>query len=284
MRHGFLLINKPTGPTSHDVVAMVRKTLGERSVGHLGTLDPLASGLLVLAVGKKALKVVELFRDLPKEYEAEVRFGAVSTTYDAEGVLDTVEPAMGWTPPSLEQLTSLIRDRFLGRTQQTPPAHSAVKISGERAYRKARQGRNLDIPPREVLITRCSIRSYAYPDLSLQIACGSGTYIRSLANDLGQMLRSGSYLAALKRTRVGDWLLENAIKPNCVKWTDVSPLKDVLQPFPRVELMIDEYEDLKYGRNIEREVQPRTIGWFEELPVAMLVPAPDGTAHARKVF
>ena len=284
MRHGFLLVHKPVGPTSHDVVAMVRRTLPERSVGHLGTLDPAAEGLLVLAVGSKALKVVELFKDLPKEYEAHIHFGAVSTTYDREGVIEEIAPKPGWTVPDPMTIQGTLRDRFTGKIAQVPPAASAVKIGGERAYRKMRQGKSFDLPARDVEIKESSIMSYTFPDLHLRVCCGSGTYIRSLAHDLGQALRCGGYLAALKRTKVGEWSLTDAHPPENVRWSDVLPLKDVLQSFPRIDLTSDEMDDARCGRPIEHTVSDGTIGWYEELPVAILISKGDGWAHARKVF
>lgn len=286
MRHGFLLIDKPVGPTSHDVVAQVRRTLSERKIGHLGTLDPAASGLLVLAVGAKALKVVELFGALHKEYEAGVRFGAVSTTYDREGVIEEVAPKPGWEEPSLVNLQCTIADRFLGKVEQVPPAYSAVKVGGERAYRKMRQGRGVNIPPRIVQIDSCTVRSYAYPELTLEVACGSGTYIRSLAHDLGALFRCGAYLASLRRTRVGEWSLADAVLPEKAAWGHVLPLKEVLAPFEGIEVTEAEEEDLRHGRSIEREVKPDTLAWFRGLPVAILLPLKDGSqrTRARKVL
>lgn len=284
MRHGFLLVDKPLGFTSHDAVAVVRRTLPERDVGHLGTLDPAASGLLVMAVGKKALKVVQLFGDLSKEYEATVKFGQISTTYDSEGMLQQYDIGMGWVPPEHSHLQALIRDRFTGKISQVPPSYSAVSIGGERAYRKARQGRSVDIPARDVRIDRCDIIDYDYPQLKLKVACGSGTYIRSLAHDLGQVLKCGGYLAGLRRTKVGEWNVENALSPDAASWTSVIPLKEVLKNFPRRDLTDSDYEDIRHGRNLEAEVEANTIAWHNELPVAILVPAPDGTAHAKKVF
>jgi tRNA pseudouridine55 synthase len=284
MRHGFLLIDKPTGMTSHDVVAIVRRILSEKSIGHLGTLDPAATGLLVLAVGKKALKVVHMFEGLSKEYLADIRFGAESTTYDREGVITEVPPRAGWAIPEHVVIQRTIQDRFTGKVKQVPPAHSAVHINGQRAYDLARQGKEVAMPAREVDIEKCEIVSYKYPDLTLLIRCSSGTYIRSMAHDLGKLLYTGAYLAALRRTKVGDWSVENAKGPKDIAWTDVVPMKDVLKDFPSRELSEQEFEEIKVGRNIEAEVEPDTIAWHDELPVAILVPAADGTAHARKVF
>ncbi len=284
MRHGFLLINKPCGPTSHDIVATIRRVLSEKSIGHLGTLDPAAEGLLVLAVGAKALKVVELFQGLSKEYIASVRLGAVSTTYDREGVIEQLEPKPGWVALEAAALRRLIAEKFTGRIAQVPPAASAVHIGGERAYRKMRQGRAVDLPPRDVMIDECTVLSYEHPDLLLRVRCGSGTYIRSLAHDLGQALHCGGYLSALRRTRVGGWSIEHAIAPGEACWTSVTPLKEVLHSFPRIDLAEKEMEDLRHGKNIGHTISGMTIAWYAELPVAILEATPDGAAHGRKVL
>lgn len=279
MRHGFLLIDKSVGPTSHDTVAQVRRALSEPKIGHLGTLDPAASGLLVLAVGSKALKAIELFDDLNKEYDAGIRFGAVSTTYDREGVIEEITPKPGWTEPDIADLQRVIAGKFMGKIEQTPPVYSAVKVGGERAYRKMRQGREVNIPAREVKIHACDILSYAYPELLLRISCGSGTYIRSLAHDLGAAVRFGAYLSSLRRTRVGAWSLEHAVVPEKVAWAHVIPLKEILSPFESVEVTADEAEDLCHGRSIPRAVKPDTIAWYEGLPIAILLPIKDGSPN-----
>lgn len=286
MRHGFLLIRKPKGPTSHDMVGRVRTKLGERNIGHLGTLDPAAEGLLVLAVGAKALKVVELFMGLPKSYVARVRFGAVSSTYDSEGVIEHVAAKPGWKEPDLLQLRRTLEERFTGRIAQVPPAYSALKVGGVAAHRAARAGKDVQLAAREVDIHRCVIRDYAYPDVALDVDCGSGTYIRSLAHDLGQVLRCGGYLMGLERTRVGEWSVDDAVPPDEAAWTDVLPLKDVLDGFPRVDVTAEEAEHLRFGRSIPHEIHPDVIAWHDGLPIAILVPAKDGSrgARARKVF
>ncbi len=284
MRHGFLLINKPCGPTSHDVVAMVRRVLSEKSIGHLGTLDPAAEGLLVLAVGAKALKVVELFKDLSKEYIAGVRLGAISSTYDREGVIEEIAPKSGWTAPEQSVLQRLIGEKFTGRIAQVPPAASAVKVGGERAYRKMRQGRAVDLPPRDVTIDECTVLSYTHPELTLRVRCGSGTYIRSLAHDLGEALRCGGYLSALRRTKVGEWSIDHAIAPTEARWTSVIPLKEVLCSFPRIDCTEREAEDIGHGKNISHQISCLTIAWGADLPLAILEPTPDGRAHGRKVL
>ncbi len=284
MRHGFLLIDKPEGPTSHDIVAEVRRTLPEKSIGHLGTLDPAASGLLVLAVGSKALKVVELFTDLTKEYIADVRFGSVSTTYDREGTLEEVVRQPGVEIPTDSEIQNSIADRFAGEIEQVPPGYSAIKVGGERAYRKMRQGRLVDLPPRQVEIKHCDVLSYSYPDLKLDVECSSGTYIRSLAHDLGNLLRVGGYLSGLRRTKVGDWSIDNAVTPKEAAWSHVMPLKEVLASFPKIEVTDDEFDDLTHGRAIDREVQNDTIAWHNELPIAILTSLGAEQSRARKVL
>lgn len=284
MRHGFLLINKPVGPTSHDVVGTVRRVLSEPKIGHLGTLDPAAEGLLVLAVGAKALKVVELFGALSKEYIAGVKLGAVSTTYDREGVIEELEAKPGWEIPDLVTLRRVIEEKLTGRIDQVPPGYSAVKIGGERAYRKMRQGREVNIPARQVEISECAVLSYEFPDVVLRVRCGSGTYIRSLAHDLGILLHCGGYLSSLKRTKVGEWSIENAVAPADAHWTAVTPLKEVLTVLPRVDLTDAQAEDVRHGRAIAGCVERDSIGWHEGLPIAVLTPVTVDTSRARKVF
>jgi tRNA pseudouridine55 synthase len=283
MRHGFLLVDKPTGITSHTAVAIVRKKLPERDVGHIGTLDPAASGLLVLAVGSKALKVIELFEGLSKQYRADITFGAVSTTYDREGVIEAVTPKAGWEEPTDSQIKRLIDERFTGKIAQTPPAFSAVHINGQRAYDLARQGKEVTLQARTVQIESCKILAYQYPHLTLDVHCGSGTYIRSLAHDLGQALRCGGYLSALRRTKVGEWSVESAKDPDTIDWTDVMPLKDILADFPKIDLSVAEWEDIRHGRSIGQAITGMTFGWHEGLPVALLVPLEEG-CRARKVL
>ena len=286
MRHGFLLIDKAKGPTSHDIVYAVRKGLSERDVGHLGTLDPAASGLLVLAVGSKALKVIEFFNGLHKEYIADIRFGAVSTTYDGEGMIEKVPVKPGWMQPQKDEIARIIQQRFIGKVEQRPPSHSAVHVAGVRAYELARKGMDVAMPTRTVSIEACDVVSYGYPHARLRVACGSGTYIRSLANDLGETLRCGGYLEGLRRTKVGEWSVDDAVPAADAKWSDVVPLKEVLRDLPRIDVTPEEAEDIRHGRKIQREVTAGTWAWFGDLPIAVLVPAKDGSrmAQPRKVL
>ena len=289
MRHGILLIDKREGLTSHDVVASVRKILHEQSIGHIGTLDPLATGLLVLFVGKKALKVLELFQGLPKTYEARITFGKVSATYDREGPLEEVQPKKGWSPPTEKQLLELLATAFTGDHTQTPPMHSAIHIDGERAYEIIRKNpHTLFTPPtRTVRITKMQLLSYAYPSACIRITCSSGTYIRSLAHELGELLRCGAYLDGLKRTKVGDWKLEDSKPLEKISWVDVLPLKDMLLPFPKKELSDEEWKEIEHGRSIPFSLSEEPcIAWHRELPVAILEkdPKDPGKVKPRKVL
>lgn len=289
MRHGFLLIDKKEGPTSHDVVAEVRRILHERNIGHLGTLDPLASGLLVLAVGSKALKVVELFEGMQKFYEARIIFGKVSATYDREGPIEEVTSKKGWTPPTDVQLQEILRKHFLGELSQTPPLYSAVHIEGKRAYEVVRQNPqiSLDLPPRNVKVTKLQLTSYGYPRACLHIECSAGTYVRSLAHDLGQLLRCGAYLESLRRLHSGHWKLEDAKECKQVTWADVIPLKEALQSFSHLDLTDEQWKNVRNGRSIDSLIeQTPLIAWHEGLPVAFLERDKNDSskAHPRKVF
>ncbi|HLC75869.1 MAG TPA: tRNA pseudouridine(55) synthase TruB [Candidatus Peribacterales bacterium] len=286
MRHGILLINKAEGWTSHDVVAKVRSLLHEKSIGHLGTLDPAAHGLLVLFVGKKALKTIELFHELSKEYEADILFGKRSSTYDREGVIEDVPEKPGFSIPPEAKMLEVLRTRFIGVIHQRPPAHSAVHICGERAYELARENPDIriDMPEREVSVSSIQLLSYAYPHAKLRIACGSGTYIRSIANDLGEFLHAGAYLAGLRRTQIGPWLLRNAVTVENCSFANIIPLKDILSSFPRRDLTESEWLDVQHGKNIRCDVPSGPhIGWYEDLPVVIFEQCAEG-AHPRKVL
>lgn len=273
MRHGFLLIRKPKGPTSHDIVAIVRRTLSEKKVGHLGTLDPAAQGLMVLGVGSKGLKVIELFNALPKHYVAEIEFGSESTTYDGEGMITAVPPKAGWLPPDdASRIQALLSDRFLGTIMQVPPAHSAIHVGGERAYKKAMRGENVEMKARETQISECTVIDYAYPKLVLSVGCSSGTYIRSIAHDLGQAMRCGAYLKSLTRTRVGEFSLDDAVIAEDARWTHVIPLKELLKRFDGREMTDAEWSELQFGRPISGTMPASGvfIAWHQGLPVALL--------------
>ncbi len=206
---GLLLVNKPLGMTSHDVVQKVRRLIGQRRVGHVGTLDPLATGLLALCLGKGS-KIARFLTDYNKTYDAQVRLGVNSKTFDAEGVSDdTLKNA---TTPSItsKQLDEALSE-FVGVTEQRAPIYSAIKVNGQPLYRAARKGEAVEAPIRTVTIESITIKKYDAPHVDLTVKCSKGTYIRSLANDLGERLGCGAYLSKLSRTAIGKLSLDSAL-------------------------------------------------------------------------
>ena len=201
---GFLNINKPAGLSSHDVVSRVRRWSGQKQVGHGGTLDPLATGVLPIALGY-ATRLFE-FCDASKVYRATVRFGVTTDTYDAEGLVLQERDPNGLDRTALEYACR----RFVGDIDQRPPSYSAIKQSGRPAYRLARQGQLLQLPERRVHVASIDLLDWTAPEAVLQVACGSGTYVRSLAHDLGQLLGVGAHLTALQRLQSGPFLLDTA--------------------------------------------------------------------------
>lgn len=199
-------VNKPVGPTSNDVLNALRKKLNTRKMGHAGTLDPLAQGVLVVAVGAATRKLSEVVGQ-EKEYLAQIHFGSTSATDDAEGPLS---PHPVSEPPTIKKIQTVL-SKFEGRIQQTPPVFSAIKVRGQEAYKRVRAGEAVQLAPRVVEIKEIEPRSYHWPMLELRVVCGKGVYIRSLARDLGETLGVGAYLAGLTRTRIGAFTLEQAL-------------------------------------------------------------------------
>ena len=204
--HGFLVVDKPAGWTSHDVVARARRLLGERRIGHAGTLDPAATGVLPLAVGA-ATRVVEYLAEASKTYLAEVAFGVETDSHDADGRVVAVRDAAGL---SREAVESALRT-FHGPLDQIPPMHAAVKVEGRRLYELARRGEEVERAPRRVAIHVLELLDWAPPVATLLVDCSKGTYVRALARDLGAALGPGAHLANLVRLRTGPFALCQAI-------------------------------------------------------------------------
>ena len=204
---GIFPIWKPKGPSSNQVLEELRKITGVRKIGHAGTLDPLASGVLIVGIGKKATKRLKEFIGKEKEYLAQIRLGIESTTDDEEGEKRKIPVSQ---PPTLEEIEKTLAC-FVGEISQTPPLFSAVKVKGVEAYKLARKGQIPKLKPRKVLIKKIEILNYQWPDLWLRVVTGPGVYIRSLARDLGKKLKTGGYLKNLKRTRVGSFSKEKAL-------------------------------------------------------------------------
>ncbi|MHB1390454.1 MAG: tRNA pseudouridine(55) synthase TruB [Thermoleophilia bacterium] len=207
---GVLLVDKPVGPTSHDMVYMVRRLLGIKKVGHGGTLDPFASGVLLMLVGK-ATRLFDLLAPLQKEYRVRLRFGHTSTTGDIDG---EITPRPDAATVSASQLEALLPE-FTGAISQRPHRYSAVKVGGEPLYRKARRGEDVQAAPREVVVHSLEVTDFdaAAQEAELLVACSKGTYIRSLVEDIGERLGAGAYATALRRTRVGSFADSDASSP-----------------------------------------------------------------------
>lgn len=213
------MIDKPDGMTSFGVVARVRRVLSQQAgkkvkVGHTGTLDPFATGLLILCIGKET-KNAMAYTKLDKVYEATIRLGQTSTTGDPEGEVSDV----GGKQPTREEIEAALQ-KFTGEITQRPPIFSAIKIGGRRAYDLARQGKEVEIPERKVTVHSLELVEYAYPELKIRTHVSSGTYIRSLAQDIGKTLGTGAYCTQLRRTKVADWDVADAQKLESLGVTD----------------------------------------------------------------
>lgn len=209
---GILIIDKSAGVTSHDVVARVRHVLGERRVGHAGTLDPLATGVLVLGIGK-GTRILEYLVGQPKRYHGTVRLGITTTTYDVEG--EVTHRTEGPWPKRARVEATLAR--FRGSIEQRPPVYSAVRQDGERLYEKARRGETVHVEPRRVTVHELHLLRYEPPHLDIDVTCSKGTYIRSLAHDIGEALGVGGHLTALRRLEVGPFSVEEAVSLDILK-------------------------------------------------------------------
>lgn len=210
MTDGIVLIDKPSQMTSFGVVARVRRLLSEQQgkkvkVGHTGTLDPFATGLMIIVVGKEC-KNAETYSKKDKTYEATIHLGQTSTTGDPEGEITDVSNKI----PTIEEIKAVI-EKFKGKITQKPPIYSAIKIGGERAYKLARSGKSVEMPERQVTIHTLDILEYSYPDIMISTNVSSGTYIRTLAEDIGASLGTGAYCTVLRRTRIDVWSIDTAV-------------------------------------------------------------------------
>jgi tRNA pseudouridine55 synthase len=265
-RNGVLPIDKPAGPTSHDVVARVRRALGTRRVGHTGTLDPFASGLLLVCIGG-ATRLSEYLTGLSKRYVATMRLGIATDTDDFTG-----EPTFqneAWRELSEEAIRAALAEQ-VGERTQLPPRYSAKKVAGERMYVAARRGEEVEGRPVSVTIHSIRVLNIALPEVEFEVECGSGTYIRAIARDVGEALGVGGHLTRLRRTRVGDFSVEDAISLDtldaaaAVERAMLSPAAAVRH---LISVQVDESEvrALGYGQGIPAPLEVPT-----ELPIALL--------------
>lgn len=212
----FILINKPATWTSFDVVGYIRgaarritksKTI---KIGHAGTLDPFATGLLIVGIGREATRELDQFKALTKTYQATLTLGATSDTLDSTG---TITPSPTSQPPTEKAIRTVLAG-FVGEQTQIPPMHSAKQVDGVRLYKLARQGKVVERQPNTITISSLTFVSYAWPELTISVTCSAGTYIRTLADDIGRQLGTGAYCSALTRTAIGPYTLDQAVSPD----------------------------------------------------------------------
>jgi tRNA pseudouridine55 synthase len=283
---GILNINKPTGLTSHDIVNQARRMIGIRRVGHTGTLDPLATGVLVLCIGR-ATRLSEYLLGQNKIYEATVCLGQETNTYDAEGEVVAEKPVN----VSRDQLDAAL-DRFRGPINQLPPMYSAVKVGGRPLYKYAREDQEVTRPSRQVTVYDLELQTWQTPELRLRIVCSSGTYIRSIAHDLGQILGCGGYLAVLRRMAVGNFSIEEASLLSDLdseNWQEfLEPLDMAIAHLQRLNLTNEEAEKLFHGQPVAcRPGQPEDLlvrAYDESGQFVGVLIKPDGQWQAKKIF
>ena len=223
-----MAFDKPYRWTSFDVVGKVRWLICRRlkvkklKVGHAGTLDPLATGVLIVCTGR-ATKRIEDLQSGTKEYYATIRLGATTPSYDLEKPIDATYPTEHITREMVEQ----VLERFKGKIEQVPPTFSACKVDGKRAYEMARKGNEVELKPKTLVIDEIELTECNLPDITIRVVCSKGTYIRALARDIGEGLQSGGHLTALRRTRVGDYKVEDCLNPEkFTEWLDEHPIQE----------------------------------------------------------
>jgi tRNA pseudouridine55 synthase len=268
---GILLVDKPPGPTSHQVVGRVRKVTGTRRVGHAGTLDPFASGLLLVLLGPST-RLSEYLLGLDKEYRVEMRLGVETTTHDPEGEIVSESPDWaGVTTAALEAAVGELQGPIL----QRPPRFSAKKVKGESAHRRARRGEEVELTPVEVTVYRMEVEEVQLPVVRMWLRCSSGTYVRALARDLGRTLGVGAHLTGLRRTSVGSFTVDQALHPDELEDSGtlenhlVSPSR-ALAHLPMYEVRLQEADRLRRGQFLPIGDQAGGTELPEGLPVRVL--------------
>lgn len=261
---GLVIVDKAGGMTSHDVVARVRRLAGTRKVGHAGTLDPMATGVLVLGINR-ATRLLGHLLLTDKSYDATVRLGVTTTTEDAEGEVTSTTSTEGVTEAAVRDALA----GFVGEIEQVPSAVSAIKVDGKRAYDRVRSGEQVELPPRPVRVDEIRLHEFAGDEVRFSVRCSSGTYVRALARDLGERLGTGGHLTALRRTAVGPYTLDQARTLEQLE-SELEALgmeESVRQAFPALELDEAQATDVGFGRKL-----PIDLG--RDGPVALF--APDG--------
>jgi len=288
---GVLVVDKPVGLTSHDVVQIIRKGTNIRRAGHTGTLDPRASGVLVVLLGP-AVRLSEYVSASDKRYQAVVRLGQSTDTYDAEGRIT------GGSSPvdiSEEQFENELKS-FIGEISQVPPPYSAIKVKGKKAYDMARDGEEFDLAPRTIHVYNLDLLEWAPPEAVIDVYCSSGTYIRSLAHDMGEKLGCGAHLVGLRRTKSGRFTLRDAVPLRKLRETFESgtwyqyliPAAEALSDWPSIELSSDQVEAVRHGIRIQspalQSSWARGINDQGELVALLEIDPATGEWQPKKVF
>ncbi len=288
---GVLVVDKPIGLTSHDVVQIIRRGTGIRRAGHTGTLDPRASGVLVVLIGP-AVRLSEYVAASDKRYQATIRLGSATDTYDSEGA---VTETNAWENITEEEFNRVLQ-KFVGEIEQVPPPYSAVKVKGKKAYDLAREGEEVELTPRIIQVYHLEVLEWAPPEVVIDVYCSSGTYVRSLANDLGKELGCGAHLIGLRRTKSGKFTLRDAIPLRKLQeafetgtwYRYLIPAAEALAEWPMVELDADQVELVRHGHRVPGE--PNEKGWARgvsqqgDLVALLEYDAETGEWQPRKVF
>jgi tRNA pseudouridine55 synthase len=289
---GVLVVDKPIGLTSHDVVQIIRRGTGIRRAGHTGTLDPRASGVLVVLIGP-AVRLSEYVSASDKRYQATIRLGSSTDTYDADGV---VTKSFVSVDSITEERFSEVLEQFIGEIEQVPPPYSAVKVKGKKAYEMAREGEEVDLSPRKINVYSLEVLEWAPPEVVIDVYCSSGTYVRSLANDLGNALGCGAHLVGLRRTKSGRFTLRDAVPLRRLQegfdagdwYRHLIPAAEALADWPMVELNADGVELVRHGHRVPGDAG--STGWARGISeqgdlVALLEFDPESLEwQPRKVF
>ena len=288
---GVLVIDKPIGMTSHDVVQVIRRGTGIRRAGHTGTLDPRASGVLVVLIGP-AVRLSEYVSASDKRYQATIKMGSSTDTYDVEGTITNETPIEDLDEDNFNEVIQ----QFVGEIEQTPPPYSAVKVKGRKAYEMARNGEEVELEPRTINVYSLDVLEWEPPEAVIDVYCSSGTYVRSLANDLGEALGTGAHLIGLRRTKSGQFTLRDAVPLRRLKeafdagnWYEfLIPAAEALSDWPMVELDADQVELVRHGHRVPAEEKFNSLvrGVSEQGDLVALLELDEETMEwqPRKVF
>ncbi len=287
---GVLVVDKPVGLTSHDVVQIIRNGTNIRRAGHTGTLDPRASGVLVVLLGP-AVRLSEYVSASDKRYQAVLRLGTRTDTYDAEGTVLESSPVNITEEQFKESLS-----KFVGEIEQVPPPYSAIKVQGRRSYDLARSGEEVELAPRKINVYNLELLEWASPEAVIDVYCSSGTYVRSLAHDVGEDLGCGAHLIGLRRTKSGRFSLRDAVPLSKLRdafekgnWYQyLIPAAEALSEWPAVELTSQEVDAIRHGNRIPADAsvgsQARGVSEQGELVALMELVAESGEWKPKKVF